>query len=679
MSTPRLALWLCLLLLGLAGACRCNEPPPTPVDRCKEIPNVEPGRNDPCDAESGCGDHYACKEVKDRGGLMCCQLDDRRCNTEADCCPGQTCPAERKKCFDRFLECDSDEDCGDFGDRTCEEWTDSYGTSKRCMFKTCGALGECPDGLSCFGGECMSQLPCTGTCPSGAACVPANDRCQQYACAVSCEPGYLATFKDNRNIWDSCRLPEVGCACAELPPLRSNDLGRHSALATDPAKLHVYVSHYDGRFGDLVVNRYESDGKLARQDYVDGVPTNAPVKHGPSGARGGVLEPGEDVGRYTDVAVGGNHVYVSYYDVTAGNLKLAIRQSEGAWKRLTVDGASADLGLYTSVGVDSDGLPIIAYFQRGGSDDFDVQSCPGTPKPSGEKKYITALKLARATVANPSSAADFQVLTLGCQSRTAPACTGCQQTCADPGSGPGCYAESDACAACDTNTEVCVQNGATATCAKKYNPSELNELPDGVGLFASLVTQGKDAVVVYMRRTGGKGQLEGIRVNGSGAVSPTVVLDAQGDTGWFPDVKVDPSNNNLAIAYHDFSSRQLKFLYNQNLVAGLTPEVIDSGAGAPGSGDATWVGADVALAFSPSGSLFAAYQDTTRGDLKLSIRTAAWEALQAVRTEGAVGFFTDAAFLNQQLFMSHARLRARTVAGEPQVDNALLLERLAGP
>ncbi len=677
MTTPRVALWVPLLLIGL-GACRCDDPVTVPSDPCKEIPNVEPGQTAACE-EGGCGDHFACKAVKDRDGLMCCQRDDRRCNTEADCCPGQTCPSDRKKCFDRFLECDDDSDCGESGDRFCEEWTDLYGTTKRCMFKTCGELGQCPEGQACFQGECMVNLPCGGTCPSGAGCVPENDRCQEYACQVSCQPGFLATFKDTRNIWDSCRLPEVDCACAELPPLMSNDLGRFSALGTKASGGQIFVSHYDGRFGDLVVNRYEPDGKLARQDYVDGVPSGAAIVHGPSGARGGVLEPGDDVGRYTDLAVRGEDVFVSYYDATRGDLRFAARQGDGNWRKLTIDGEAADLGLYTSMAIDPDGLPVIAYFQRGGGDAFNPQDCPGNPKPSGEKKYITALKLARAKVAQPQSASDFEIKTLACQSTTAPACTGCTQTCADPGDGPGCYAESTACASCDAATEVCVQNGATSVCAKKYNPSELNELPDGVGLFASVATQGKDAVVVYQRRVAGKGQLEGIRVNAQGTATPAVVLDGNGDTGWFPDVKVDPSSGQIAIAYHDYSSRRLKFLYHQNLTAGLTPEIIDNGVGSPGSGESSWVGADVSLAFSSTGSLFVAYQDTTRGDLKLASRTQAWEVLQAVKTEGAVGFFADAAFLGDQLYLSHARIRARSVGGEPRVENVLLLERFNRP
>ncbi len=666
-----------LALVAVVG-CQCSEPPVKPVGPCEGIEGAQPDHPNACASSDECGDHFSCASVKDRDGLQCCMFADRKCNTEADCCPGQTCPAERKECFDKFLECETDADCGDSGDRFCEIWSDSYGTSSRCRFKACGDLGECAEGQACFQGECLAGLPCGGQCAAGKACVPTIDRCQDYDCPTSCAPGFIATFSDNRNVWDSCNLPAVACECAELPPLRSGDLGRFSSVASAPAPQQaVYVSLYDGQYGDLVVNRYEADGRLARQDYVDGVPSGAGVRFGPSGARGGVSEAGPDVGRYTDVVAGGDRVYVSYYDATNGNLKLAIRQADGSWSTVRVDGTDADLGLYTSIALDADGYPVISYFQRGGDATFNPGACPGTT-PTGDRQFISALKLAHATSANPGPG-DFTTTLVACQSRPPPACFGCNDTCADPGTGPACYTAAATCTGCDANTETCVMVSGTATCAEKYNPSQLNELPDGVGLFSTLVMDGKNAVLAYMRRTGGKGALETVRVSGSGSVSGRVVLDAQGDTGYFPALARDPSTQNLALAYHDFSSRKLKFLSAPNLTAGLTPEIIDSGAGTAGSGEASWVGTDVALAFAPDGTLFAAYQDATRGDLKVSSRKAGWEQLSPVRTEGAVGFFADAVFLGKSLYMSHARIRARLVAGEPRVDNALLLDRLDVP
>ena len=680
-SSPRafpIALVFAFIAGGGGGGCRCQSEPVVPAERCRGIEGVEEGHWDVCsDGRTTCGDHFACTAVDGRPDLSCCLFADRKCNTEADCCPGQTCPADKKKCFDKYLECTTDADCGPGGDRVCEEWKDSYGSSRRCRLRVCAAAGDCPKEQWCFQGECVASLPCGGRCDPGKACVPEIDRCQSFACPATCAPGFIATFSDNRNLWDTCNLPAAACTCAELPPLRSSDLGRFSALAVDATERSVFVSHYDGEYGDLVVDRYDAEGNLARREYVDGVPFGAPVKYGASGPRGGIVDPGEDVGRYTDAIAAGGRLYVSYYDATHGDLKLAIRDPGGRWKRMRVDGANADVGLYTSIAVDSAGLPIISYFQRGGEDGFDPRTCPGVA-PSGDPRFITALKVARAHTPNPEPA-DFTVQTLACMSRPAPACFGCQHVCADPGTGPGCYPASSACSGCDPFSQACVLVGTTPTCAARHSVSALAEIPDGVGLFSSIATRGADAYVVYMRRIGGKGELDGLRLAAGSTASAPVVLDASGDTGYFPAISVDPSSGALAIAWHDFASRKLKFLSSPELAPGLPAAIIDAGGAAPGSGEANWVGADVALAWSPSGVLFAAYQDATHGDLKLAARAGSWKVLPPLRADGAVGFFADASFLGDTLFVSHARLHARLLSGEPKLDNALLLEHLSAP
>jgi hypothetical protein len=681
-----------LLALGafvVVSGCDCGNKI-VQKDQCLGVAGQQADRNDPCTSNDECSDHFACRPVKDREGLTCCVFQDRACTTEADCCPGQTCPAERKKCFDRFVSCATDADCGDKGDRFCEVYTDFYGTSSRCRFKPCGALGQCPEGQSCFQGECMADLPCNGTCEPGKACVPSIDRCQDYssptgrpqaACPMSCAPGFIATFNDPRNIWDSCQLPPVACVCAQLPSLRSNDLGRFSAMAADPGAA-LYVSTYDGQYGDLVVAKYGLDGTREALEYVDGVP-QAPVRYGPSGARGGIAEPGPDVGRYTDVAVGGGRVYVSYYDVSNGDLKVAVRSSSGTWSSHRVDGQNADLGLYTSIALDSDGLPGVSYFQRAGESGFDVMSCP-TPRPTAQVKYITALKFARATTQTPSSETDWQVRTVACLARPPPVCDGCTGICADTGSGPACFQAGSGCTSCSGSDRACVNANGSNVCATRVTPSDLQQVPFGVGVFSSLAFKGKDAVIAAMRRTqpamgAPDGDLLAWTVSGAGTVGAPVLVDGSGDTGYFTDVKIDPGTQGVAIGYHDFSSKAFKFYFSPQLQAGVTPEVIDTGVDPAAPGNQSWVGTDSAIVFGPQGVVWALYQDATRGDLKLAKRTSSWARQPSPRTEGAVGFFADAVFADGKLFASHARLRARLVQGEPQVDNSLLLEVVPNP
>ena len=79
-----------------------------------------------------------------------------------------------------------------------------------------------------------------------------------------------------------------------------------------------------------------------------------------------------------------------------------------------------------------------------------------------------------------------------------------------------------------------------------------------------------------------------------------------------------------------------------------------------------------------AGSLYAVYQDATKGDLKLAKRGATWQVMPSVRTAGAVGFFADGVLVDGKMFASHARIHARLVAGEPHVDNTLIVEPVLG-
>lgn len=669
------------------AACQCRGDQTVPLGPCEAVKGNQPDHPESCSSSAECGDHYACGSTGE-GGPSCCLLQTSRdCNSEADCCPGQTC--RDKRCRDIDLACASDAECGDQGDRFCETYSDPLKTTKRCRLRPCSPSGECPSGQSCFQGECVAGLPCDGSCEPGKACVPTTNRCQDYsaptgrpgaACPVSCPAGHIATFKDNRAIWDFCPLREIQCVCAELPALSSLDLGRHSSLALVAGTGEVMVSHYDGKYGDLVVSRFAQDGSSLGREYIDGVPAGT-AKYAPSGPRRGVVEPGDDVGRYTDVATAGGTVYVSYYDVTRGDLRLAQRTGQGPWSTVTVDGARGDLGLYSAIAIDADGLPAIAYHQRSGAADLDVSECPA-PAPTGDKAFITALKLARATKPAPGPG-DFTIRTLACESRPPPVCHACAQVCASVSDQTGCFPAASACAACTGSSDVCVDVGGAATCARKVQPSTVADLPLGTGLHPSLVFRGKTAELVFTRRgiMEGRpdGDLLGVSVDASLTPGPVVVLDALGDTGYFPSLAVSPAGDSLAIGYQSLTGRQLKFLLMPALASGLSPEVIDTGVVTPGAGEFAWVGADSAVVFGPSGVLLAVYQDATHGDLKLARRTNGWQPLPPIRTDGAVGFFADAALSGSRLLVSHARVGTRSIAQTPQLESRLILESVDLP
>ncbi len=644
MSRSLTAIAICFLA-SISG-CKCKENPLAPKNVCQGVPNLVEGMTEACTDDAACGNHAECKTTKAKPDTMCCVFTDRTCTTEADCCPGQTCRADAKQCFDKFTGCTTDADCGSGGDKFCEEYTDVYGTSKRCKLHACGDTGVCPAGQACFNGECLAGLPCDGHCDSGKGCVADINRCQDYslasmnparptaACPMTCNAGFIGTFKDPTNIWDSCDLPKVACVCAELPPLLSNDLGRFSAISSDPGK-DLYVSEYDGQYGDLVVVRYGLDGVVKSTDYIDGVPTAAPT-YGPSGVRGGVAEPGDDVGRYTDVAVSGGKVFVSYYDVTNGDLKFALRGADGTWSKHSVDSAG-NVGMYTSIAVGPDGKPSISYFQYSADATFDVSQCPGT-QPTGALKNVTALKIARANNSSPASASDWTVKVLACA---------------------------------DREPTLSADGGEIEPSLQRVSP--------GVGLFTSLAFSGQNAVIAYQKRnktgtTPADGDLYALTVDSSGVASAPVLIDSSGDTGFFPDVKVN-TDGSIGIAYHDFTSKNFKFYYQADLHAGATAEIIDTGVNATLPGDQGWVGTDSAIVYGPGGITFALYQDATHGDLKLARReNGSWQGRTSPRVDGAVGFFADAVLEGTKIFASHARIHTRLVASAPTLDNTLLLE-----
>jgi hypothetical protein len=275
------------------------------------------------------------------------------------------------------------------------------------------------------------------------------------------------------------------------------------------------------------------------------------------------------------------------------------------------------------------------------------------------------------------------VRTLACLASPAPVCEGCGGVCADPGGGPRCLEAATGCTACTGATRVCVGGGAAPTCATRFTPpTPLAEVPVGVGLFPSLAFRGDQALIAAMRRmppaaAGGaaKGELIGVQVSAALVPGPVVVLDASGDTGWFPDLRVEAATGQVGIGYHDLTARALRFYLAPELQVGVRPELVDDGRA--GDGGQAVVGADSAVVFLPGGGIVALYQDATHGDLELARRTAAgWTVGAPVSTSGAVGFFTDAVVAGGSIYVSHARMGARSVQGTVRSEGAVLLEVL---
>ncbi len=69
-----------------------------------------------------------------------------------------------------------------------------------------------------------------------------------------------------------------------------------------------------------------------------------------------------DVGQFTSLKIASNGTaYISYYDVTNGNLKIAWQDSAIVWQTQTVD-PTGDVGQYSSLALDSNGTRYISYY-----------------------------------------------------------------------------------------------------------------------------------------------------------------------------------------------------------------------------------------------------------------------------------------------------------------------------
>lgn len=668
-----------LFAAGALGGCSCDDATVSSGDGGLCASGLKA-----CKVDGDCPERHVCHKDKTTGE-SCCTRTYRSCTEDSQCCPAQVCTTDGR-CVDKFDECTVASDCGETPDRVCQSWTDpALGSSLRCSYARCDDNGECPEGQACFAHFCVVNAPCGGSCPAGTACVPqgaGGGRCHPYGdrCALEPKAGHLVVFTKPDSVFDVCLLSDLACEYAELPPLPAGDVGRHASAAL--AGESLVVAQYDGTYGDLVVSDHDLTGKRLKRVWVDGVPATGALVAGPSGPRGGIVEPGPNVGLYTSTAVGPTGVvYVAYYDQTSGDLKLAERGADGTWTARVVDGAGADVGLYPSLVVDPAGNPAIAYFQRASVDATDV-ACAAAP--DAPKSLLTGVRLARAGSPHPKSS-DWSIEQVDCAARPPPPCFGCQagEVCVvdpDVTGATLCKATGSGCSPSCPTGQVCV---AGNTCAAQASATELLSVPWGKGLFPSLAFKSDVPVVAYYDRT--RGNLVASRRDAaSGAWVPTIIdgEDAKGsdtgNVGAYPSLAVDGSGTFL-LAYHDLTRRGLRFWSGGTLApyaqqrSPPSTAFIDTGIADAKADGPAWVGANASLALAPGGP-YVAYQNSTAADLRLSSKTSTGWTLQKEWTDGALGFFSHAVALPSGIAIVHTRIHAKISGGRPVADHQVRVE-----
>src|SRR5262249_39750612 len=136
---------------------------------------------------------------------------------------------------------------------------------------------------------------------AGCGCQNHNQCAVDEDCAkMQCAAGQIATCGGNM------------CSC--IPDLYIGDIGRFASMSVIDAT--SYVAAYNNSYGDLMIGHVVPPGIVSNWDFVDGVPAVAPT-YTTSHVRGGIMEPGDDVGRYTSIgATKTGDPVITYYDKT---------------------------------------------------------------------------------------------------------------------------------------------------------------------------------------------------------------------------------------------------------------------------------------------------------------------------------------------------------------------------
>lgn len=417
----------------------------------------------------------------------------------------------------------------------------------------------------------------------------------------------------------SCGSPCGGSDCAP-GEVAMGAIGRFTSIASDDKR--VMVATYDQVLGDLVVVDATDPGAL-QYKAVDGIPDVDPI-HDPGTYRGGIEDPGPNVGAWTSIAMSDGHAAVAYQDRDELTLKFAIESKPGSWKNYVLDEGMADVGQYASLVIDADKRWAVAYLAVGLDD--------------GMGHRATELRLSRSNDATPGQQGDWTQTVIASAPGSCGGLCG-SQTCiegAAVGDPQVCVAPTTDCTAtCAADTEACYQGA----CRTVVPEPKLLAPPLGTGLYVSLVVlpDGRLAAAYY-DQTKRALALAVENTRGSSTFTETILDgDAVGaDRGMWASAAVG-NDGTIHIAYQDALGDQLMYT-TWNGTPG-TPEVVDDGQ-RPGDRPHP-VGASAAM-YVYNATPTIAYQDGMTSDVYVATKTAAWTATPLAQGPLLDGFFIGA-------------------------------------
>jgi MYXO-CTERM domain-containing protein len=433
------------------------------------------------------------------------------------------------------------------------------------------------------------------------------------------------------------------------------------AVATDGT---IWVAGYNDAdvtnaelYGDLVAGIYDTGKQAVQWVDVDGLPPAPPAgtcpPNPPNTWRNGLTDPGPDVGLWTSIQLdSNNNPMISYYDATNAALKFASSPDGGkTWVSHTVmQAAQSDIGRYSKMLI-INGVPNIAF----------LVIEPGT---NGWAR--SRVVLATGKVAVPASASDWGMQDTVVDEQTpcaAEFCTGSQVCVTSTGQ---CQATVSGCtpADCGASTsgigstpEACVTIAGKPTCEDIEESTYIQTYPDAAGDYVAMANGSAGVGIVVYDRT--RGNLVGV-VNQSGQWNAQI-LDGQtgansdpnrvdtGDVGVGASLVI-ASNGDWHISYVNGWTEALQYLQVPagNLSKPLTPEVVDNGqglGGTPYSDGQHIVGDDSSISIDDSGTVRIVYQDATVGGLLEATgipgsgNTHTWSVKSLAQPSKFAGFF----------------------------------------
>lgn len=414
-------------------------------------------------------------------------------------------------------------------------------------------------------------------------------------------------------VWTVAIVCLPGCSCGSHPcgdtacmkgEVERGAVGRWTSMAGDDKR--VMVATYDQVLGDLVAVDATDPMNLAYV-AVDGIPSDAAPTFDPSTYRGGIADPGPNVGAWTSIALSNHTARIAYQDRDMGALKYAYETKTGGdWASYVLDAGMGTTGEYASMVIDSDGFPAIAYLAVGVDD--------------GMGHRTTDLKLARTGTADPHAESDWSIATIASAAGTCGGlCTGGQSCIADAMGIQSCVAPTTDCTTACATGDVCIMG----TCTTEIVDPMMDDIPTGTGLFVSLVVlpDGRLAAAYY-DRTRRALVLSVESAKDSGMFAETI-LDgnvAGADRGMWSTAVVG-GDGTVHVAYQDALGDQLMYTSWAAGTPGV-PEIVDDGTR---TGDRTHPVGAGAVIYLNNGAPTIAYQDGLTADVYLATKAGmAW-------------------------------------------------------